>query len=610
MKVVKVTYDINKMRLSGSTLSGDNLVTYLRLQGYTLTTPCGGNGVCGKCRVRILEGEDTLNMPYTDLKGITLQEWEQGYRLACKTIVKEDLQVELPDNLDALANIMTAGDYDVALQTRVKKVYIQMPNPSIEDQTSDVDRIEKALYPAKINNLSLVGKLPVVLQGSDYKVTAVIQRDEIIAIEGGDTQNQKYGVAIDIGTTTMVGVVIDLNTGEQVGIYSSLNPQKAYGADVISRIGYTIENKGGLKVLKDIITDEINAMLLFFNRQYGISLGNIYHINVVGNTIMLHLFTGVSVKSIASSPFAPAMSHFPAISAKELGLNICPDGIITSLPMIAGYIGADTVGCILACDMIEDTKISLMIDIGTNGEIALGNKDRIVACATAAGPALEGGHIQCGIGGVQGAVNKIKIHDKGIEYTTIWDQPPLGVCGSGVVDVVAQMLEKGLVESYGRMLSAEEAMDTLPREIASRVGDFGGKPCLMLVSKDEGAVEDIFITQKDIREIQLAKAAIAAGIRILMQELNIDYKEIDNVYLAGGFGNYIDHSNAMKIGLIPIALKGKVIPIGNAALTGAKMIVKSYDYMETAEKIRRMTKYIELSTRMDFQDIFVDNMEF
>ena len=244
------------------------------------------------------------------------------------------------------------------------------------------------------------------------------------------------------------------------------------------------------------------------------------------------------------------------------------------------------------------------------GEIVLGNEDGLLACATAAGPALEGAQIQCGMGGVRGAINKIVIHDEGISYTTIGDQPAVGICGSGIVDAVAQMLKVGLVESYGRMLSSGEAAENLPAALDSRVGEYNGKPSLTITNQEEGAAGEIFITQKDIREIQLAKAAIAAGIEILMKELGIDYENIQQVYLAGGFGNYIDQNHAMDIGLLPVELKGKVIPVGNAALTGSKMMVKSAVYQEVAERIKEKTRYIELSTRLDFQDVFVDQMEF
>lgn len=586
-----------------------SLMAYLREMGHILPSPCGGKGVCGKCRVKVTEG-GTLSRPYTGVRGITLDEWEQGWRLACKIPAEENMVIELPEQANAEAEILTAGDYDVSLQPCISKVYVQLPKPSIEDQASDADRLERELSGAKIASLELIRELPGIIRDNDYKVTAVIYENEIIAVEGGNTANLNYGIAVDVGTTTIAAVLIDLNTGDEMGVFTSLNPQKAHGDDVISRIDYTIENEDGLQRLRDLIIGRMNDMLDYFEKQHGISSKNIYHINIAGNTVMMHLFAGVSVRSIASSPFTPVMTYLPETHAEELGIKANPACIISSLPMVAGYIGADTLSCILSSDMVVNSGISLMIDIGTNGEIALGNNDRIVACATAAGPALEGAHIQCGMGGIGGAVNKVSLNDTGVEFTTIGSAAARGICGSGIVDAVAQMLDKGLVESYGRMLFADEARELLPEKIASRCSEYANKPCFMIVSKDEGAETDIFVTQKDIREIQLAKAAIAAGIRILMSELGIEFGDIEHVYLAGGFGNYIDQAHAMRIGLIPAELKGKIVPVGNAALSGSKMVVKSWGYMERAGEIRQKTQYVELSTRLDFQTIFVDNMEF
>lgn len=591
-------------------VSDENLLDHLRSKGFNLPSPCGAKGVCGKCRVRVIEGDKALKMPYTGTRGITLAEWEEGWRLACKTIPEEDMLVELPDQLDTEADILTSGSYDVTLEPSIKKIYLELVKPSIEDQASDLDRLQRALDTVKITDLALIQQLSETLLSNDYKVTAVIYDNELIGLEGGDTSGKLYGLAVDIGTTTIVGVLIDLITGDEIGVYSALNSQKSCGDDVISRIGYTMENPTGVTILKEMVIGQINDMLSYFNKKYGIEPENVYQINAVGNTVMIHLFAGLPVKTIASVPFNPVVSYLPGIKARELEIEAHPNTSITSLPMIAGYIGSDTVGCILAVDMAEDDDMSLLIDIGTNGEIALGNKDELLSCAAAAGPALEGAHIQCGLGGVNGAISKVVIGDNGLDFTTIGNKPATGICGSGIVDAAAELLRKGLIDSYGRMLTAEEGREILSDSLAARLGEFDGKPCFYLATKEEGAAKDIFITQKDIREIQLAKAAIAAGIRILMHEKGIEYKDIKKVYLAGGFGNYIDHNHAMEIGLIPAELKGKIIPVGNAALTGSKMVVKSYQYKNTAEKIRNITRYIELSTRLDFQEIFVDNMEF
>lgn len=589
---------------------GENLLTWLRKKGYSLPSPCGGKGVCGKCRVRVLEGENALSMPYPGLRGISLDEWETGWRLACKTMLNEELKIEIPDSWNEEANIMTDGNYEVALQPCVRKVYLELPKPTTKDQTSDFDRLKMVLGDVEILDLELLRSLAQLLKENTYKVTAVLHGNTVIALEGGDTTDMLYGAAVDIGTTTIAGTLIDLNSGDEIGIYTSLNPQKTFGDDVISRITHTIEYKKGLQELQKLLLDELNKMTDYFESQFGISAENIYHINLVGNTVMIHLFAGMPVENIACSPFNPVTTHLPTIQAKELGIKTNPNAAITSLPMIAGYIGADTVSCILATNMLENSGYSLLIDIGTNGEIVLGNKDGLLSCAAAAGPALEGAHIQCGIGGVRGAINKIDITPNGLSFTTIGNKPAIGICGSGIVDMVAQMLDSGVIDSFGRMVTREEAQDKLPSDLASRISVYNGSPSFVIANEGEKAAKQIFITQKDVREIQLAKAAIAAGIQILMEEMNINYDDIEKVYLAGGFGNYINQYHAMRIGLLPAECKGKIISIGNAALTGAKMVIKSGGFMEAAEKIRKATGYVELSNKAGFQEVFVDNMEF
>jgi len=587
-----------------------NLLEWLRETGYFLPSPCGGKGVCGKCRIRIIEGERVLSMPYPGLRNITLDEWKAGWRLACKTMMNEPLTIDIPDLWNEDANIMTDGYCKVDLNPCVRKIYLDLPKPSTEDQISDFDRLRRVLGNVDVIDLNLMQLIPSILKKNEYKVTVVLHNETIIAVEDGDTTGSMYGVSVDIGTTTIAGTLIDLNNGDEVGIYTCLNPQRIHGDDVISRITYTIEKKDGLLQLQKALLEQLNRMIAFFESKYGVSANNIYTISVVGNTVMIHLFAGMPVASIACAPFNPVTTRLPSIRAMELGLKIHPNAAITSLPMIAGYIGADTVACILATNMLEDTGYSLLIDIGTNGEIVLGNKNGLISCAAAAGPALEGAHIQCGIGGISGAINRIEINCNGLSYTTIGNKPAIGICGSGMIDVIAQMLDFGIIDSFGRLLTYEEAQNVLPSALALRLKEYNGAPSFIIVKEQEGAVKDIFITQRDIREIQLAKAAIAAGIQILMKEINIDYDDIDKVYLAGGFGNYINQDHAMEIGLLPAECKGKVISVGNAALTGAKIVTKSAGYVETAEKIQQITRYIELSNRLDFQDIFVDNMEF
>lgn len=588
---------------------GRHLLSLLRDSSFFLPSPCGGKGVCGKCKVLVLSGADTLKQPYSNTKAVSAAEWEQGYRLSCRMKVMEDLTLSMPKQMETTADILTSGSYAVALNPSVTVKETKLATPDLKDQTGDADRLERALAPARIQSLNLLHQLPDILRKGSYEVSAAIYNNTILDVQGKSQDRACYGVALDIGTTTVAGVLINLQNGREECVYSALNPQKLHGDDVITRIDYTMEHSEGLSVLNGLTRDEIKKMLRHFAQEAGVRLQDIYHIVLVGNSVMMHLFAGLPVRHIAVVPFVPVVSRSVELSAAELGIPICPEGRVTIAPMVAGYVGADTVAAILASGMHHSDKTALLIDIGTNGEIALGNQEGILACSTAAGPAFEGGHIRCGLGGVTGAINRIIFHENGVELSTIGDASARGICGSGVVDGAAQLLKWKLLEPSGRLISGEEAADIAPK-LALRMVEADGKPAFLVSASQQGEAADIFITQKDIREIQLAKGAIAAGIRILLDEMGIGLEDIDQVYLAGGFGNYIDYDHAVEIGLLPKALRDRILPIGNGALTGAKMILLNQECKKQAEDIKGLIRYIELSSRTDFQTLFVDYMAF
>lgn len=591
--------------------AGYSLFRLLKEKGFYMDSLCGGKGFCGKCKVRIVQGDISKGRCSPDEAGhLSFVERKEGIRLACRVQINEDLAVEVPEGIQRDAAILVEGKGDVVLNPRVVKRYVELSKPLLDDQASDVDRIEEVLgAPGRLRPAALRG-LPETLRAHDFKVTAVFFDQDIIAVEGGDTSETKYGVAVDIGTTTMVGFLIDLTTGQQLDVYSAINPQRQYGADVITRTDFTLENEDGLALLSKLVRDEINNMLRAFCQKWAIRSDMIYHMTVVGNTIMMHLFAGLPVRNIAVSPFIPVIARSFELEPWQVGIDMCPSGRITILPMVAGYVGADTIADILASGMAERDELALLIDIGTNGEIALGNRKEIITCSTAAGPAFEGAHIRYGMGGVKGAISRVRISKHGIEYDTIGGQPARGICGSGIVDVVAQMIKAGIMDTTGRIKSAQEVKADLPDALVSRVTELDGKPALLIASREEGALDDIYICQKDVREVQLAKAAIASGIHILMKEMGVRHEDIQKVYLAGGFGNYIDYDHAADIGLIPSQLRSKVIAIGNAAGAGAKMALLSKEYMEMAECIRNKTRYVELSSHPDFQNVFVDFLPF
>jgi len=398
--------------------------------------------------------------------------------------------------------------------------------------------------------------------------------------------------------------LIDLTNGNQLDAVAALNPQRQYGADVISRTLYTIQNPNGLLELQRRITDSLTDMLHSLCKNNSLESRQIHEMMVVGNTIMLHLFLGVSCAAIASAPYIPVFSRTQRVTADLLGIPIRPYGRIITLPAVSGYVGADIIADVLACGMYKEESLSLLLDIGTNGEIVLGNAKCLVCCSTAAGPAFEGAGITCGMGGVAGAIDRVDLNKERV-YTTICNETPKGVCGSGLVSAAAQFLKHGIIETSGRMKNKTEAEGFVKPDLQTRIFERDGKTAFWLDEK-----HDVFITQKDIRELQLAKGAIYAGVKVLCHKLEISFADIDRVYLAGGFGNYLDTSDAIAIKLIPEELVGKITLIGNGAGSGAKSALLSQNAFEAAEAIAARMEYLELSASKEFSEIFMDSMDF
>lgn len=563
--------------------AGANLLHVLIKNGYYLTTFCGGSGICGKCRVKLIAQSGTT------------------YEcLACEFIVDSDLVIELPNSTEGQAQIVTSSSLDINLNPAIYKQTIKLSTPKLQDPLSDVERIERTASGLNQVPFELMAAVPSIMRNDDFTVTVTSYNHEIIAIESGDTAERKYAIAIDLGTTTIVGYLLDLHTGQQVGIYSSLNSQAVYGADVISRINYSLQVPDGLGQLTASIRAKINAMINYLCCKFQISCTHIYEVVLVANTVMGHIYAGLPVGNIAVAPFVPVVSRQLELSAKQVELDICPQAKVVLPPVVSGYVGSDIIAGILACDMHQSETINLLIDIGTNGEIVLGNRQEMVACATAAGPALEGAGIACGLGGVTGAINQVSIDDGQLTYQVIGGVEAQGICGSGVIDVLAQMLNAGIITNSGQFATSDEC-------ISKRLVLLEDQSVFMI---DASLANPIYISQKDISEIQLAKAAIAAGIEVLLKQLQLTYNDINTVYLTGGFGNYMDHDSAVAIGLIPFALQDKLKSIGNGAGQGAKMMLINQDCLAQAQEIQTKIKYIELSAREDFQESYIDNLYF
>lgn len=584
---------------------GTPLQKAIDLAGLEFDFPCGGRGRCGKCRLQIREG----SAPSSDADHDHLDEEEirAGFRLACAVTVREDLVVELsPADTGGHKILVDAAMKEIELKPHLRKIYREIPRPSLDDRQPDWNRVRNALGLDKGCRISLsaLQVLPEALREKKFRCTTVLSGAEAVGIEAGDTTEKMLGMAFDIGTTTVVGYLIDLLTGKELGVASCINPQTKYGADVISRITYTGQEAGGLERLQSLIIETMNRIIDEAVADAGYTKEDLYAVSVVGNSCMHHLFLGLNPKHIALAPYVPVTGSPQQVDARMLGIQINPAGRVYVLPNIAGFVGADTVGVILATEMDQGSEIRLAIDIGTNGEMVLGTRERLLACSTAAGPAFEGAQISCGMRGTKGAIDSVQLGED-ITYTTIGDEKPKGVCGSGLIDAVAVMLAAGIIDHRGRILSAEKLSGSRAESFAGRIVEHEGMTSFLLAAAEETAHgRPLLITQRDVRELQLAKGAIAAGVQILLEKYGIRPEDVFEVILAGAFGNYLDKHSACAIGLIPACLEDRVRPVGNAAGTGAKVALLSAGEYRRAAQISGFVEYEELAAYPKFTEIF------
>ncbi|WP_206811921.1 ASKHA domain-containing protein [Paradesulfitobacterium ferrireducens] len=567
--------------------------------GIELEGPCGGKGTCGKCRVKLI-GENS-----------------EEFVLACRTTVSKNLMVEIPHLEVSLhrKSELTQSELDFDINPGIKKVYLELDKPSLEDQSPDATRLWRALSKtgsfSDLDNLNIridvLRTLHQSLRQDDFKVTATVANGEVIKVEAGDVSRQLFGLAVDIGTTTVVASLVDLGTGETLATASATNTQNIFGADVIARIEHVMNDDRGLEHLNKRVVGVINRLLAKFAQAVEISPEEILQVAVVGNTTMSHLFLGLDPTYLASSPFIPVSAHLVRAEAKDLGLEIFAHAPVYMLPNIAGYVGADTVGVILSTGVHKQTGIRLAVDIGTNGEIVLAAFGKLWTCSTAAGPAFEGAQIQFGMRAATGAIEKVKI-DKDVHLSIIGNAPAKGICGSGLMDIVSELVKEGIVDESGRMLSREQAVH-LPQALQMRLDHNAVYGNHFILAANPGS-EPVVITQKDVRELQLAKAAIYAGIEILLKEAGLRANDLDQVLLAGAFGSYIDKRSALALGLLPPVAPDKIISVGNAAGAGAKLALLSRHLRAEAEDLARRVTHVELSTRQDFQEFFMKAIGF
>jgi uncharacterized 2Fe-2S/4Fe-4S cluster protein (DUF4445 family) len=501
----------------------------------------------------------------------------------------------------------------VLLDPNVHKVHLKLQEPELHDQRSDLERLRVALeaegYPLAAD-LQALRLLPTALRQADFDVTAVLCGADLVAIEPGDTTREAYGAAFDLGTTTIVGTLLDLATGEAKAVSSSLNAQAVHGGDVLSRISYTMSHRDGLMELQRMAAMTFNTLLEDLRLRTGVPAERIYEVTVAGNATMQHLLLGLDPEPISVTPFAPTITRGLVVRADALGFQIHPNGRVYLFPHLGAYVGGDIVAGLLATALPRGDRPRLFVDVGTNGEIALGFEKRTVATAAPAGPAFEGAEISCGMRATRGAIEGVRLLDSGVTVQTIGDAPPVGLCGSGLVDAVAQLYRTGLLDATGRMLGADDARGRVPEALRARLVTIDGVRAFVLSGREETGGAPVVLTQKDIRQLQFAKGSIATGIQVLMNEMGLKPEDLHEVLLAGAFGSYIHPDSARTIGLVPAVPLERIRAIGNAAGEGAKIALLSYREREAAEAMPSRVEYLELSGRTDFNDLFMKALGF
>lgn len=593
------------------------LAQLMREVGVGLDLPCNGRGSCGKCRVRVIG--QLPDLTDAERNHLSSREVSEGVRLACQVVPLGDCTVTSYLAADtASGNILVDGvaaQQPEGVSPLVRKHKVSPPAPHMEDQRYHFDRVLDSLRtqdesvssaPLHVDRGVLLG-LPSTIARSGWSVTVAHTSRSIIAIEPGDTVSEHFGVAFDVGTTTVVGYLLDLNTGSQVAVASRTNPQVAHGADLISRITFASTSEQGTEMLRSEVIGALNDIIGELAKAARTRPDRIYHAVIAGNACMTHMLLGLDASSLATMPYVGLLGMTYQDESRQIGLNIHPLGPVTVLPSIGGFVGSDTVAAIITAGLQDSSGASLLIDLGTNGELVLACRGEMLACSTAAGPAFEGAQIVHGMRGAAGAIESVAFVGDEVRTRVIGGVQPTGICGSGIVDAVAELVRVGIVDSTGRLVPADELDQSVAAGLVRRIQVDDRGPRFVLHSDAE---REIALFQSDIRQLQLAKGAIAAGFSILCKRMGISCAAIDTVLLAGAFGNYIDRSAAVRIRMLPGIAEERIEPLGNAAGIGAKMVLGSEELLNQVDGLARAIRYVELGNDPEFQDEFMDAMMF
>jgi uncharacterized 2Fe-2S/4Fe-4S cluster protein (DUF4445 family) len=599
------------------TKPGTTILKSAHAGGVDITATCGGRGRCTSCRVKLVAGTAP---PPTIMDELQLGDAlvREGYRLSCQWPVSEPVTVQIAPPLDDTTFQILGGERPagapepVSIDAGVRKRAVAVVLPKDEhQQTSDVEALVAAAGGAVEDvPVALLKTLPATLRERDGLVTVTTFGRHVLAIEPDDTALHKFGLAIDIGTTSVVTTLMELESGEQLAAVSSLNPQAVFGGDLMSRIAFAQFDPGNLRKLQTRIIGLLNQHIEQITRESGVLAKWIYKVVIVGNTCMHHLLLGIDPSYVGLAPYAPVVRQPLVLPARELFLKLSPEARVCLLPLVAGFVGADAVAVALATRLDESPALRIAVDIGTNGEVLLGSRERLWACSAPAGPALEGAQIRHGMRAAIGAIDRVEVAAGDLRLHTIGDAAAQGLCGSGLVDAVAALLDLGVLDWTG--LIDVDGRDRLPAPIRARVLMRGEERLVVLARVGEhGAEREITLTQDDVRQVQLCKGAIASGVAMLQHVAGVPTDRVDELMLAGGFGNYLSVRSALRIGLIPPGLpESRIRYVGNAAALGAQLALVSEAERARAEVIARRIEHVSLAAHPDFESIFVDCMNF
>jgi len=592
---------------------GVTLQEAAKAAGVELTSICGGDGICGRCRVIVHDG----NVDASPTTLLTREEVQRGYVLACQTRVVGDVEVEVPPetrteegqiliDIDAQRFRALYQEENVSFRHEplVQKLAVDMPRPTLQDNLADHQRLYREIrrkrdYTIMQTGLKVLQSHSKLFRQSRWAVTATLGLRggtvEVLQVEGGNTSDRNYGIAVDVGTSTVVAHLLDLNTGRTIDAEAMYNSQRAYGEEVTRRIIYA--ERGGLEQLQKTIVHDINNLITALVVRNQIAPHDCLAVLCAGNTTMTHLLLGLDPTYIRRDPYVPCSTAPPVVRAAEVGIQINPRGLLYCLPAIGGWVGGDVTAGILASGLYESEKTVMLIDVGTNGEIVIGNRDWMVACSASAGPAFEGSGVQCGMKASRGAIERVTISPEGnVLFKTVGNAKPKGICGSGLIDLVAGLFEAELIDRSG----------ALQPEAGSRIREHEGLLELVVVpAQRSGTGKDIVVTQADIENLLCAKAAIYAGAHILMRSLDLDFSQLDRVFLAGGFGNYLDREKAITIGLIPDLPLEKIRFVGNTSIIGAKLALLSQEALDRCYGIAKNVTYYDLISFPHYYEEFL-----